>query len=116
MASSTRPRSRNRLARLRRASAAAGSRFKARRSSAIARRLRELLEELADAIESLVDLLHAGGEAEPHVRVEPAVVPGDDRDVVLLEQRRGEADGIGDRDVARLAPDVCADIGKTVER
>src|SRR5436305_783141 len=74
----------------------------------------QLLQELADAIDPLVDLLHAGGEAQADVGVEPAVVAGDDGNVVLLEQRGGEADGIGDRHISRLLADVRADVREAV--
>src|SRR5439155_10575158 len=78
--------------------------------------LSQLLQKLADAIDALVDLLHAGGEAETNVGFEAAVVAGDDRDVVLLQQRRAERNGVGDLDVAGLLADVRGDVGEAVER
>src|SRR5947207_1632281 len=45
-------------------------------------RSRNLLQEFGDAIDALVDLLHARREAETNVIVESAVIAGHDRDVV----------------------------------
>src|SRR5687768_6088493 len=70
----------------------------------------ELLQELADAVEALVDLLHARGEAEPHVRVEAAVVAGDDSDVRVFEQGGGEGDRVGDPGGADRLAEVGADV------
>src|SRR5688572_28333330 len=76
----------------------------------------ELLEELPDAVEALVDLLHAGREAQPHVRVEAAVVAGDNGDVGVLEQRGGEGDRVGDLRIADALAEVRADVREAVER
>src|SRR5262249_32676012 len=38
-----------------------------------------------------------------------------DRDVILLEQRRAEADRVGDLDAAGFLADVSADVGEAVE-
>ncbi len=47
---------------------------------------RKPAQELSNPIQPLINLLHVRREAEPHVRVEAAVVAGDDGDVVVLEQ------------------------------
>ena len=76
----------------------------------------DLSQELCDPIDPLVDLLHARREAQANVVVEAAVVARHDRDVVLLEQRGAEADGIGDLDAAGFLADVRADVGEAIER
>src|SRR4051794_24383218 len=84
--------------------------------NSLAPRLPQLLQELPDPVDPLIDLLHARREAQADVRVEAAVVAGDDGDVVLLEQRRREADGVGDPRRAGRSAEVGADVGEAVER
>ena len=58
--------------------------------------LLELLQKRLDSIDPFIDLLHAGREAQSNVRVEAAVVAGDDGDVVLFEQGCCKAHRVGD--------------------
>src|SRR5690242_5908661 len=76
----------------------------------------QLLQELPDPVDPLVDLLHARGEAEPHVRVEAAVVAGDHGDVVLLEEGGREAHRVGDAGGPGRFAEVGANVGEAVER
>src|SRR5262245_24952897 len=68
--------------------------------------LLDLLQKLPNPVNSLVNLLHAGGEAQAYVRVESAVIPGDDGDVVLLQQGSTERHRVGDLHPAGLLADV----------
>ena len=75
----------------------------------------EFLEEVGEAVESFVDLLHAGGEGEADVGVEAGVVAGDDGDVVGFEESGGEGDGVGDLGGADGSSEVGGDVGEAIE-
>src|SRR5438270_398212 len=78
--------------------------------------LNQLLQETRDSIQPLVDLRHAGGEAEADVGFEAAVVAGDDCHVRVLQQRRSETDGVCYLCAADRSSEIGADVGETIER
>src|SRR5207249_749533 len=78
--------------------------------------LSKLLQKLRDPIDPLIDLLHAGRKAQADVRFETAVVSRNDRDVVLLEQRGGEGNPVGNLHRSRFVSEIGADVGEAIER
>jgi hypothetical protein len=78
--------------------------------------LPDLPEKLRDAIDPLIDLLHARREAQPHMRLETAVIAGHHGNMRLFQQRRRKTHGVGDLHASRFSADVRANVGEAVER